>query len=77
MVGRAADGPLWAVVGRSQCLCERSWAVLGASLDGPGLLSKPLWAVLGHSRGLCERSWAAIWAAVGDLGPRSRPLGAV
>ena len=57
MVGREADGPMCAVLGRSRGLCGQSWAALGASVGCLGPLSGPMWAVL-----------AAIGAYVGSLG---------
>ena len=56
MVGREVDRPLWAVMGRSRCLCALSWATFGAYVDGLGPVSGPLWGVLGRSRGL----WAVL-----------------
>ena len=64
-------GPLRTVLGRSQGLCWRSWAALGASVAGLGQLSGHLWRILGRYRGLCGRSWAALRASVGGLGPQS------
>ena len=49
-------------------LVVRSWAALGASVAGLGLLLVPMSAVLGRSWDLCWRSWAA-------LGPQQAVLG--
>ena len=48
MVDREADVPVWVVLGRSCGLCWRSWAALGAYVDGLGPLLEPMLAVLGR-----------------------------
>ena len=62
-----------AVLVRSRDLCWRSWAALGGSVAGLGLLLKPMLAVLGRSWDLCCRSWAALGAYAGGLGAILEP----
>ena len=56
--------PLWAALGRSQSICERSWPLLVPLLPPLGDLLEvflsPLWAVLGRSCGLSVRSQAIL-----------------
>ena len=63
------SGLVLVVLGRSQGLCGRSWAALGAYVGGLGTLLGVLWAVLGHSKGLCGRSWPLLGLHRALLGP--------
>ena len=62
------------VSGRSWDLFWRSWAALGASVTGLGLLLELMLAVLGRSCGLRWRSCAALGAYVGGLGPKNKKM---
>ena len=73
MVDREVDEPAWVVLGRFGGLSVRSWAALGASVAGLGLLLVPMSAVLGRSWDLCWQSWAALGPQQAVLG-RSRGL---
>ena len=68
MVDREVDVPVWVVLGRFGGLCVRSWAALGAFVEGPVPLLWPLLAVLG-------RSWASAAGPGPLLGPMLAVLG--
>ena len=66
------SGPLWVVLGRSQGLCGRSWAVLGPLLAVLGRLGSALRCYvggLGPLLGPMLAVLAALGASVGGPGP--------